>query len=148
MDYITWIRSKVGNERIILNFATAVVVNESGEILLQKRSDNNMWGLPGGALEIGESFEEAVYREVLEETGYKIELKNTIGVFSKYFHTYPNGDKTQSIAVAFEATVLDKERSTTTDGETLEIKFIDPKKIPKLFNEQYNDIIDKYLLGK
>ncbi len=148
MDYIKWIRSKVGHERIILNYSTIIVTNSKGEILLQKRSDNNMWGLPGGALELGESYEEAAYREVLEETGYKVEIKSMIGVFSKYFHTYPNGDEAQTISVAFEATILEDEKHETVDGETLDLKFVDPRKVPPLFNKKYNDIIDKYLLSK
>ncbi len=148
MDYIKWIRSKVGHEKLILNYATIVVTNSKGEILLQKRSDNNMWGLPGGALELGESFEEAAHREVLEETGYKVEIKSMIGVFSKYFHTYPNGDEAQTISVAYEAEIIEDECQVATDSETLGLKFIDPKEVPKLFNKKYNDIIDTYLASK
>ncbi|MDQ0170542.1 8-oxo-dGTP pyrophosphatase MutT (NUDIX family) [Paenibacillus tundrae] len=51
MDYIKWIRSKVGTEMIILNFAGAIVLNEEGQILLQRRRDKNAWGFPGGAME-------------------------------------------------------------------------------------------------
>ncbi len=148
MDYIKWIRSKVGHEKIILNYATIVVTNSKGEILLQKRSDNNMWGLPGGALELGESFEEAAHREVLEETGYMVEIRSMIGVFSKYFHRYPNGDEAQTISVAYEASIIEDEMQVETDCETLGLKFIDPKKVPKLFNKKYNDIIDMYLASK
>jgi ADP-ribose pyrophosphatase YjhB (NUDIX family) len=60
MDYIKWIRSKVGHETIILNFSGACITNENGDLLLQKRSkDEEAWGLPGGAVEVGESIEEA-----------------------------------------------------------------------------------------
>jgi 8-oxo-dGTP pyrophosphatase MutT (NUDIX family) len=45
---------------------TAVVTNERGELLLQKRTDNDLWGLPGGAMNIGESIGQAVIREVRE----------------------------------------------------------------------------------
>ena len=47
---------------------TAVVTNDQGELLLQKRTDNDLWGLPGGAMNIGESVAQAVIREVKEET--------------------------------------------------------------------------------
>ncbi|MFF2240090.1 NTP pyrophosphohydrolase, partial [Bacillus thuringiensis] len=47
-DYIRYIRGKVGQDLIILNFAGGIVYNERNEILLQKRGDRNEWGLPGG----------------------------------------------------------------------------------------------------
>lgn len=92
MDYRKWIRSKVGHETIILNFLGACISNEKGEVLLQKRSvDEDLWGLLGGAIEIGESIEEAAIREVKEETGLDIVVDNLIGVYSKYFTEYKNG---------------------------------------------------------
>lgn len=64
-DYIKSIRNKVGHDTIILNFSDACITNNKGEILLQKRSaTEEIWALPGGAVEIGESVEEAVIREV------------------------------------------------------------------------------------
>ena len=68
-DYIKTLRKKVGHEPIILNFAGGILTNNQNEILLQKRSDFDAWGLPGGALEFGESAQEACIREFLEETG-------------------------------------------------------------------------------
>jgi mutator protein MutT len=52
---------------------SAVVVNEAGDILLQRRSDNGFWALPGGAVELGESAGQAIVREVKEETGVDVE---------------------------------------------------------------------------
>ena len=58
-DYIKDIRNKVGHEPIILNFAGGILVNQANQVLLQKHSDLNQWGLPGGALEFGETAEGA-----------------------------------------------------------------------------------------
>ena len=44
----------------------AIVPDVDGHILLQRRSDNGLWGLPGGSVEIGESVRQAIVREVLE----------------------------------------------------------------------------------
>lgn len=91
-NYIKEIRKKVGHDYIILNFAGGCVFNEEGKVLLQKRGDNEAWGFPGGAMEIGESAEETAIREINEETGYIVEVGGLIGVYTKYFQTYPNGD--------------------------------------------------------
>jgi ADP-ribose pyrophosphatase YjhB (NUDIX family) len=48
----------------IVPAASAVVIDDKNRILLQKRRDNNLWSLPGGGMEIGESIEETIIREV------------------------------------------------------------------------------------
>ena len=45
-NYIQWLRSKVGHEKIILIFAGGCVINDKGEVLLQKRADSNKWVFP------------------------------------------------------------------------------------------------------
>ena len=54
-DYIRWIRSKVGHEKIILAFAGGCIFNDQGKVLLQRRGDSHKWGFPGGAIEPGEA---------------------------------------------------------------------------------------------
>ena len=67
-NYIRWIRSKVGHDKIILVFAGGYIFNEKGEVLLQRRGDTNKWGFPGGAIELGETPEMAAIREAKEDT--------------------------------------------------------------------------------
>ena len=62
--------------------ANAIIFDDDGGILLEKRSDNGWWGLPGGHVEIGESAQDAVVREVLEETGLVVEIMRLVGVYS------------------------------------------------------------------
>ncbi len=58
-----------------------VVVNEDGRILAICRRDNGQWQAPGGVLELQETFEQGVRREVLEETGVAVEVDRLTGVY-------------------------------------------------------------------
>jgi ADP-ribose pyrophosphatase YjhB (NUDIX family) len=49
--------------------ANVVVSNSAGEVLLIRRSDNDNWAVPGGAIDLGESLVQAAVRETREETG-------------------------------------------------------------------------------
>ena len=57
------------------------VINADGEILLQRRADNNLWNMPGGLLEVGETPAAGVVREVFEETGVRCEAVALSGVY-------------------------------------------------------------------
>lgn len=58
-----------------------VAFDDAGRVLLIRRRDNHQWEAPGGVLEIGESFEEGVVREVFEETGFWVEVDRLTGVY-------------------------------------------------------------------
>lgn len=147
--YIEELRSKIGHDMVIMNFSCACVVNDDGEILLQKRGDDGnhgKWGLPGGAVEIGESLEEAVLREVKEETGLEVEITRFIGAYSKYFSTYSNGDKCQAVVCLFECRPMIGQLSI--DGvETIDLRYFDKKDLPEIFNEQHADMIRDWADG-
>lgn len=85
---------------------SAVIVDDAGRVLLQQRTDNGRWGLPGGAIEFGESIVEALHREVMEETGLTVEIGRLIGVYSHPdFHqiiTYPDGNVFHFVSTCFE----------------------------------------------
>ncbi|WP_285858841.1 NUDIX hydrolase [Paenibacillus sp. MER 99-2] len=143
MDYIKWIRSKVGTEMIILNFAGAIVLNEEGQILLQRRRDKNAWGFPGGAMELGESAEETAIREVKEETGVTIFVEKLIGVYTKYFDKYANGDQAQTISFFYQGRISDGELISSNE-ESIEVQFFDPNEVPDLFNQQHADAFNDF----
>lgn len=63
-----------------------VVVDENDRVLVIRRDDNGHWEAPGGVLELGESFEAGVQREVLEETGLKISVERLTGVYKNLTH--------------------------------------------------------------
>ena len=82
------------------------IFNESGDVLLQRRADNGYWGLPGGKVDIGESVEQGVVREVFEETGLRVTVVRLVGIYSDPVQysimTYPGGDVIQYVTMVFE----------------------------------------------
>ncbi len=83
-----------------------VIFNDRGEVLLHRRSDNGFWGLPGGGVEVGESIEQGVVREVLEETGLHVRVKRFVGIYSDPRNycvmSYPDGRVIQYVTAVFE----------------------------------------------
>ncbi|WHT23493.1 NUDIX hydrolase [Crossiella sp. CA-258035] len=58
-----------------------VVVDGAGRVLVIRRRDNGRWEPPGGVLEVGETFEQGVRREVCEETGVVVRVGRLTGVY-------------------------------------------------------------------
>jgi ADP-ribose pyrophosphatase YjhB (NUDIX family) len=56
-----------------------VVVNDAGDILMIRRSDNENWAVPGGAIDLGESMTQAAIRETKEESGIDCEITGLVG---------------------------------------------------------------------
>ncbi|OLB77089.1 MAG: NUDIX hydrolase [Actinobacteria bacterium 13_2_20CM_2_71_6] len=81
--------------------ASAVVTDEQGRIVLHRRTDNRLWALPGGTMELGESLADTVIREVREETGLDVEPRYVIGVYSDPQHVfaYDDGEVRQEYSV-------------------------------------------------
>lgn len=137
-NYIQWIRSKVGHEKIILTFAGGCIFNEKGEVLLQRRGDTNKWGFPGGAIELGETPEMAAIREAKEETGLDVEVGKLIGIYTDCNMEYASGDKAQSILIAYELKVVGGELFCDKE-ETLELKYFSLNNKPELFCKQHEE---------
>jgi ADP-ribose pyrophosphatase YjhB (NUDIX family) len=102
-DYIQSMRQKIGHETLITVGCGAIIEDSEGRILLQRRKDQNNWCIPGGIMEIGETFLETLQREVCEETNLTIESPSLFGVYSgpSCYKEYPNGDKVFSIQIIF-----------------------------------------------
>lgn len=66
--------------------AEAAVFDALGRILVTRRSDDGLWGLPGGWLEPNESPAEAAERETCEETGLVVRVSGLVGVFTRHAH--------------------------------------------------------------
>lgn len=122
-------------------FAGGCIFNEKGEILLQRRGGSGKWGFPGGAIELGETPQMAAIREAKEETGLDVEVNNFIGIYTDCNMEYPNGDKAQSILIAFELNAVGGELFCDNE-ETLELKYFSLDDMPELFCKQHEELLN------
>jgi mutator protein MutT len=127
--YLKNIRNSVGHELLLVPSVAAVIPNENGEILLQRRSDDGTWSLPAGAIDPDESPAQAVIREVAEETGLVVEIEKIIGVFGgkEFTWTYPNNDVVQYTVVVFLCRPIGGQLCAV-DGEALELRYLSTTK--------------------
>ncbi|WP_030153738.1 NUDIX domain-containing protein [Streptomyces sp. NRRL S-244] len=89
----------------IVPAVTAFVVNDEGAVLMERRSDNGRWGMPGGVQEIGENIAGTVVREVREETGITVEVIGLVGIFTDPGHViaFADGEVRQEFSLCFRA---------------------------------------------
>lgn len=101
----------------------AIIRDENGRILLQRRSDYRDWGLPGGAMEPGESIEETIIREVREETGITIKEYKFITVYTgkRMMYKYPDGNEVVFVMFLFEVNI-EAQGMLLADGKTLDFQ--------------------------
>ncbi|MEU1305161.1 NUDIX domain-containing protein [Streptomyces shenzhenensis] len=66
--------------------ASAVVADDEGRVLLQRRRDNDLWALPGGGMEMTDSLPGTAVREVKEETGLDVEITGLVGTYTDPRH--------------------------------------------------------------
>lgn len=132
LGYIMNLRKIVGHRPLIMPGAGVFVVNDKGEILLEKRADNGLWDYPAGAMELGESFEECARREVLEETGLKcgkLEFFTTVSG-KEYYNVYPNGDQAYYCGIKYICRDYEGELKPQA-SEVTELKFFSEDNLPK-----------------
>lgn len=103
MEYMRELRKLVGHQPLIMVGATMLLMNWAEEILMMKRTDNLLWGVPGGSLELGESLEACARRETLEEVGINVDQMELFGVYSgeEMHYTYPNKDEVYMISAVY-----------------------------------------------
>lgn len=162
ISYIIQLRNSLKEELrhmpLFQNGSAIIVVNEKEQILLEERVDRNMWCLPGGLQELGETFEEVAIRELKEETGLvgKKEDLNLIGVVSgeSRKNSYPNGDQVYNNTILYAikkyAGVLNCDYEEITDNneefllqkESKQLKFFSLEELPK--NLMDKDLIECY----
>lgn len=130
IDYINDPEAPAANS--VVPSVVAVVEDAEGRVLLIHKTDNNLWALPGGGHEIGETIAETVVREVKEETGYDVEVEAITGTYTDPGHVmaYDDGEVRQQFSIAFRARLLGGEAQTSS--ESREVVWLAPDEIDKL----------------
>ncbi len=124
-------RRKADSSTIVRAGVGVIVSDEMGRILLEKRTDSGMWGLPGGRIEPGESVSEASLREVREETGLDVEVTRLLGVYSdpsERIVTFPD-NVVHLIDIVLEAKVVSGDLTCSEESE--ELRFFHVPDLPE-----------------
>ena len=145
MGYISDIRKYVGHMPILTAGVGLLVFNDEKKILMQLRTDYNEWGFPGGAMELGESFEDVAKRELKEETNLEADELKLIRVLSgkETYREYPNGDKLYDITAIY---VVKKYHNDIiiNDDESVKLEWFDINNLPKNMTEYTQNYLNKF----
>ena len=130
-DYIKTMRGYVGHRPIMQVGASVVVIRDDGAMLLQRRSDNGLWGYHGGSVELGEDTRDAAKRELYEETGLTAEELELHGVYSgkDTYYRYPNGDEVFNVDILYICRRWSGE-PRPQKGEVEELRWFAPRDLP------------------
>jgi ADP-ribose pyrophosphatase YjhB (NUDIX family) len=102
-----------------------LVTNDAGDVLLIRRSDNDNWALPGGAIELGESLTQAAIREVEEESGIHCEVTGLVGIYTDPRHVIywtSNGEARQEFSIVLTGSATSGELATSS--ESREVRWV------------------------
>ncbi|MDD5083739.1 MAG: NUDIX hydrolase [Candidatus Moranbacteria bacterium] len=123
-----------------------VIINDSDEILLHKREDSPIWAIPGGKIEINESIEQCLKREMQEELGVEVSAKRLLGVYTDPSYILALGDNIQRVfLIVFLCTITSGNLKLT--NETMEYRWFTKKDLSSietfpLVKEIANQIFD------
>jgi ADP-ribose pyrophosphatase YjhB (NUDIX family) len=111
---------------------TAFVQDKAGRLLLIRRTDNDLYAIPGGALELGETLTQTVQREVMEETGIAVNVTGLIGVYSDPEHVieFTDGEARQEFSICFRANPTGGDLRTS--DESKEVLWVAPADLDAL----------------
>ncbi|MGW5689268.1 NUDIX hydrolase [Nonomuraea sp. NPDC003754] len=126
-----------------------VVTNEAGDVLMIRRSDNDNWAVPGGAIDLGESIPAAAVRETVEETGILCEITGLVGTYSDPRHVIlytSNGEARQEFSLVLTARAVSGE--PTPSDESREVRWVPRGEVAALkMDRSMRMRIERYLSG-
>ena len=111
-----------------------IVVNEQGEILMTKRNEkelpevDNHWELPGGKVNFGETAEQAIEREIFEETGYQVEAQGLLPITVMNLWEYPQILQ-HTIVLCFVCSLKGSISAPVSDHRVSEVRWVKPNDV-------------------
>ena len=132
--YIARLRAVVGHELLLVPSVSVLPVDEAGRVLLVRHAGHDDgWGVPGGAVDIGEPTAAAAVREAREEISADIQLVRLADVPGgpDYEVSYPSGDRTAYVTAVYEARIISGSPAPG-DGELSELAWFTPGELPSL----------------
>lgn len=131
LDYVQELRALIGTRPVNLIGAAGIILNQQGEVLLERKAGRQVWSLPGGICELGEALEDTLRREVREETGLHVISAELLEMHSgqERFFTLANGDQFYMYTALYR--VMDWAGEPVPDGvEIEELRFFPPGALP------------------
>src|SRR5713226_7811504 len=118
----------------------ALIFDDQGRVLLGLRRDIDWWNLPGGGMEAGETVDEALCREVREETGLEVEVGQLVGVYSKPMK--------QEVVLSFRCRVTGGTLGATNDDDIDESRYFPLDNLPARTLPKHHQRITDALLNQ
>lgn len=146
MGYIREMRKLVGHAPIMAVAAMGILYNEEKGILLEKRTDTGEWCTPGGAIELNETLEDALRREIKEETNLDIENPKLFDIRANVHMVYPNQDEVYYTDIVYEISEFSGELKP--DEESRELAFFALDELPEPIMPTQIDYIRKFVAEK
>lgn len=105
--------------------AVGCFTDDEGRLLLVHRVDNNLWALPGGPHDVGESIAETVVRRVREKTGLDVEVIGLVGIYTDPRHVigFSDGEVRQQFTLSFRCRLLGGQLQQS-DRESHELRWV------------------------
>jgi|SRR5690606_7946232 8-oxo-dGTP pyrophosphatase MutT (NUDIX family) len=130
-EFILALRKHVGHDLLWVPGITAVIFDDDGRVLLNRRADTGEWALIAGIPDPGEQPAQAAVREAFEETGVHIEVDRIAAVVAEDPLTYPNGDVVQFLDITMRCRAVGG-RARVNDDESLAVEWFPRDALPPM----------------
>jgi 8-oxo-dGTP pyrophosphatase MutT (NUDIX family) len=146
VEYINTLRKHLGHTPLLMIGAAVLVLGDQDRLLMMRRSESGDWGIPGGAMELGETTEETARRELLEETNLEAGRLELFGVFSgpELYYRYPSGDEVYNVSIVYVARAVHGDLRLT-DGEHFDFQYFALAGLPEKISSPIKPILRRLM---